>query len=811
MFYTEVILERCNRCALNGKTRIVIRPTAKTQLVLGTNSSGKSSLLELGFSPLPPEPHNFDKPGFWSVRFHHKGRDYHCTATYGDKNEYTFSVDGGENLNRGKTITVQLELVKQYLNYDRELHNFLIRQQKSRFTMMDSNKRQNWISRFSANDFTYAFDRYNHYKREANAADKIVKYLTGELAEARKRLMDPEELQEIQSRAKEAGEILAQLIAEPKSQNQPIDPFHILADMETCITSIDQFLGTEYVDIGNLKSEEELVDLITGCGTTISTLQGELNVRAQRLTDCEQRRGRAAALMEISPEKLEEELMRLREALAELPSMRTGLHDSLLIPTGQLSIELRQIVSELPSERPEETNAVALQETIFQQQVRMGKITQLLDGLKQQQDYIHKCEEVECPDCHSKFKPGIKPGELDELKQRIENGEMLSDEAAGKLRLLEEQLVDITAVINAYRRLDTFRGVWSRSHAGLFSYFDQFGWKDLGKQLMEKLALYEGDVEISRDKTRIESAISSLEHALTTAKIEVGELANAHSEYDEALEAYNTLFANIAQVKARKQQLEDTQRRMAEWTAAAQRNEQMYERLRSVLKQYLDTLGDEMIQDLIQKTSGTLGILNAALNENDTHQMLAKDLENQLAKATIKKEAFGALAAELSPKTGLIAEQINEQLIAILSGVNQKIEDVWAYPLHISPGEANENGVDYKFPMVVDHTPRPDISAGSSSVKDIVDQVFILAGYQCMDLNDYPLFLDELGGTFDPAHRQNLIPFLKSLIDDSRFSQVLMISHQLDGQTAFPGSEIIILDDRNINFPYTYNQHVEFS
>ena len=754
---------------------------------------------------------NFDKPGFWSVRFEHKGRKYHCTATYADKNEYTFSVDGGENLNRGKTITVMLDLIKQYLNYDRELHNFLLRNDKCRFTRMDSKRRQDWIAKFSANDFTYAFDRYNHYKREANSSDKIVKYLRGELAEAKKRLMDPEELKEIKVRADEASKTLAQLIAEPKSQSTPIDPFHILADMETCISNIDSFLNREYPEIGNLRSDEELVALIDECVVQISVLQGELNVRAQRLNDCEQRRGRAAALMEISQDKLEEELSRLQVELSELPELRTGLHESLLTPTNGLSFELRQIVAELPSARPEESSANALQETIYQQSVRLGKITQLLEGLKQQQDYIHKCEEVECPDCHSKFKPGIKPGELDELRERIENGETLSSEAAATLRKLEEELVDIIAVIKAYRRLDAFRDTYGRSHSGLFSFFDQFGWKDLGKQLNEKLAIYEGDVEVSRDKVRLESAISTLNQAVTNAKIEAGELGNAYSEYEEASEAYNTLFGNIAQVKARKQQLEESQRRMSDWSATAQRHEQSYEAFHDLLRTYVNQLGDEMIADLIRKTSGTLGVLNAALNEDDTHQMLAKDLENQLDKAMIKKEAYGALAAEMSPKTGLIAEQINEQLIAILSSVNKKIEDVWVYPLHITPGEVGENGVDYKFPMIVDTKERPDISAGSSSVKDIVDQVFILSGYECMNLTDFPLFLDELGGTFDPAHRQNLIPFLKSLIDDSRYSQVLMISHQLDGQTAFPGSEIIILDDRNINFPYTYNQHVEFS
>ena len=74
----------------------------------------------------------------------------------------------------------------------------------------------------------------------------------------------------------------------------------------------------------------------------------------------------------------------------------------------------------------------------------------------------------------------------------------------------------------------------------------------------------------------------------------------------------------------------------------------------------------------------------------------------------------------------------------------------------------------------------------------------------------YPLFLDEPGRTFDEAHSHNLIPLIKDLVDSDRFSQILIISHDADNQRAFPDSETIIIDDRNINYPHTYNEHVEF-
>lgn len=811
MFYEEIILHRCNRTALNGKDHVVIRPTSKTQLILGTNGGGKSSLLEIGFSPLPPDPSDFFPGGYWSVKFHHKGRSYHCTADYGDKNTYTFSVDGGENLNKGKTITVQRELVKQYLNYDKELHNFLLGISKSRFTMMDSRERQKWIAKFSANDFTFAFDRYNHYKRQANAQDKVLKYLRSELSAAKTRLMDADDIAAMRLRAKELHETLDVLIREPKSTNDPIDAFAILSDLDRTIDKIGEWLGTEFPSTEGVSNMTALSQLKIDCETQLNTLLGELNVRSQRLAECESRLERALKSLQYSPEDLEQSLTKYVGQLEALPALTSGLHESLLVPAGQLAVALRQAVSELPSEKRTEGDLIGLRESKAQLEIRANRVSALLDTLTQQADYIHKCEEVECPDCHSKFKPGIKPGELEELRARIIKGEELDREHTTRLAQMEEELSDMVATVHSYQQLDAIRTTFQQSHVGFFAYIDQFGWKDHGKQINEKIAIYERDVKINIERSKLMKTIDNISAALAEARAEVGGLETYRSDYNQAMEAYTSLHEEIQKVKFRKQRIEGAYVKMQQWETVAQDCERAYESIRQDLIRYTNSLGDEMVDDLIRKTKNSLGVLEAALNENDTYEMLAKDLENKITKVAVEKDAFSLIANELCPKTGLIAEQINLQLGGILGSVNHGIDSVWGYSLNISHGDVGENEVDYKFPMSVEGTPRPDISAGSSSIKDIVDQMFRLTGYSAMDLSDYPLYLDELGGTFDPAHRHNLIPFLKGLIDDPRFSQVLMISHSLDGQTAFPGAEIIILDDRNINYPHKYNTHVEFS
>ena len=146
----------------------------------------------------------------------------------------------------------------------------------------------------------------------------------------------------------------------------------------------------------------------------------------------------------------------------------------------------------------------------------------------------------------------------------------------------------------------------------------------------------------------------------------------------------------------------------------------------------------------------------------------------------------------------------------VVNTVNKLIKRVWSYPLYVSPCDVTEKGITYQFPFTVNTRNRNDISEGSKSVKDIINQSFRWAGYYCMGLYDWPLHLDEIGSSFDEMHRHNLVPLIKDLVDDNHFSQILLVSHQLDGQTAYPNSETIVMDDRNITFPHPYNLHVEF-
>ncbi|MNV91375.1 hypothetical protein D3C71_1858630 [compost metagenome] len=118
--------------------------------------------------------------------------------------------------------------------------------------------------------------------------------------------------------------------------------------------------------------------------------------------------------------------------------------------------------------------------------------------------------------------------------------------------------------------------------------------------------------------------------------------------------------------------------------------------------------------------------------------------------------------------------------------------------------------MDYKFPVEiegVDNGPE-DVSKTSRGQKEMINFAFVLLVMFYLRLTDYPLYLDELGSTFDETHKINVMNFIKDLVESKGFSQVFMISHYASSHGAFTQAEVLVMDSSNISVPVKHNQHV---
>jgi recombinational DNA repair ATPase RecF len=160
------------RFRLARLNRVQYTPTARQQLILGTNGSGKSSLLD-ELSPLPGHHSNFAVGGYKHITIQHGASTYTLKSDFRKGNHHSFIKDDIE-LNEGGTYQVQVRLVRDEFRYTDKLHDLLTG--RIRFTEMRPQERREWITLLSETDWTYALGMYNQLRSRARDAQGAYKH-----------------------------------------------------------------------------------------------------------------------------------------------------------------------------------------------------------------------------------------------------------------------------------------------------------------------------------------------------------------------------------------------------------------------------------------------------------------------------------------------------------------------------------------------------------------------------------------------------------------------------------------------------------
>lgn len=121
MIINYLILDGFKRFSLGHIERFEYRPMQKTQLILGSNGSGKSSLLGM-LSPLPARSKDFKENGYKEIGISHDGSEYVLKSSYNGKHSF---IRDEEELNSGGTLNVQRQLVEDIFGLNEKLFDVL--------------------------------------------------------------------------------------------------------------------------------------------------------------------------------------------------------------------------------------------------------------------------------------------------------------------------------------------------------------------------------------------------------------------------------------------------------------------------------------------------------------------------------------------------------------------------------------------------------------------------------------------------------------------------------------------------------------
>ena len=108
--------------------------------------------------------------------------------------------------------------------------------------------------------------------------------------------------------------------------------------------------------------------------------------------------------------------------------------------------------------------------------------------------------------------------------------------------------------------------------------------------------------------------------------------------------------------------------------------------------------------------------------------------------------------------------------------------------------DVEEEVLSYRFKLVVeDKIEISDINLASSGMKEMINLAFRLVIYKLLNLEGYPLYLDEFGNRLDKIHRSRINELVFKFLNSSMYSQVFLVTHLDMNYSVFKDTEVLEL------------------
>ena len=228
------------------------------------------------------------------------------------------------------------------------------------------------------------------------------------------------------------------------------------------------------------------------------------------------------------------------------------------------------------------------------------------------------------------------------------------------------------------------------------------------------------------------------------------------------------------------------------------------DKLKFLVKELIKVYQNNTLQNEIEICREEITNLSKRLDSIVRRNTVIKDIQKEIEINKKKETQLKLLMKHLNPNDGLIADSLFGFIKVFVERMNKILEKIWVYPMKILPCKMQDNDsavLDYKFPIVFNDdgdNETKDVSKGSEGIQEIINYAFRETAMSFLKLEDYPLYLDEFGSTFDPTHKPLAINMIKELMEQEAFSQMFFISHYSECHEVFSNAEVCLLCDKNI-------------
>ena len=811
----KIILNNYNRFFLNNITRIEYTPKLKLQLILGSNGSGKSSLIS-ELNPLPINKNDFQEDGYKEY-YGEKDGNHFIIKSNTSKSSF---IKNDIELNPGGTKKVQLSLIREYYNLTPRYNNVVLGTEK--LTTMSTNDRKNYLREMSTVDYTYGIYLYNTLKQQLRDAVGFLKVITVELNNDIAILVPDNELDILKQDIFRIKNIIEQLV----SSYQKVDNVKELKYDNTLLGKLKSLKESNIQNLNIDRLKEELSNsefLLNNINKEIDTLNEEidtLNNYSKISND--------TILLKENISILEEYFDNLRNQFKEdLPfDKNTNLYENYLVKYTDITNTILELSNydDFNFTGQEHLDLKAKRDVLFN---RLNILKNIITGYEKELE-IFKNNKVDdnmitCKKCgdisyfgYDENKEEVTKKLLLEKQDKYDSINKDYQEVLNTIGKQETKIQLLANLRNTYMELN-LQNLWN------YQINDYIKDKDIEKKNITSLtssmlaiidSLVSKTLEAYKDYGVNSKSYNDLSYQL---KID-NEIIALHLKKQE--EDIDKLLGKLTTLTTKKQDtisniiiLKQNIVKYQEYTTITASLENLVLDYSKNKKNIVITNKNTIIKNSINELKDLLIILEDKYNNIDKIKNRIENNKKLIEQYEKERDALTAVVRALSPTEGLIAKSINSFINVFLNEMNTIINSVWSYDITLLPCQVNnDNDLDYMFRVEVDNKKTiGDVSLLSSSMKDIVDLSFKIVFMKYMNLTHMPLILDEFGITMDDKHRNKVYHVIENVLSNN-FSQIYFTANFKSIYGRFIDSEIVILDDKNLEIEnLSYNSNIKIT
>ncbi|CAH0447967.1 SbcC-like subunit of palindrome specific endonuclease [Vibrio phage vB_VpaM_sm033] len=807
-----------------GTMQVTYTPKALLQIIIGTNGSGKSSLLR-ALSLAPLDKSDFMKGGVRELEATFHEKQYRLVSHYkGGAPHHEFWVDG-ENLNPGGTSAVQKQLTESHLGYTAFHHKLLTG--KLAFTEMSPNARKDLLVMISGLELDYAIDCFDKIRVVHRDIVGALKHLASKYSDTAKQLAAMDSVDELEEKAKILHDELTSLI--PKT-NFSVDKAGTKSELLNLSKKIEGLyrqynklhkklkeLMPEYRLRNGVRVQDknQLVDVASVAQARLADVETKIGEHLQEHSKLEEQAAKFANLpVQSSREQYEAELDLLRSQLNALPEVSLEIDnlqnyvDELLACHSAL-LHYMEVFPEVPKFFTQDE--VKQTDELHQElNAKYQKAKSFSDAVGMKISHAEAAREgnIKCPKCDEEI---LASGALTEeriavLKEMKAKADKAMAQAEDGIKAVKETLESQ----DYYRKsLNHVRELANRYPLAR-KVFASEGPKyviEFTKEVIAKVHAEHCDAKTAIHRAELQKTIEDKEFVLSLMKT---------SGKEKVLDRFKQVETELDGFYKQKQMLEEEFKHYCQirtiFTEMEQYmnllNDKYVPQYESLITKLSDDIVDENVNSLVRHKQDRLAEMNKTINDYRLVTTKLEELQEEEKGLVSRKQTLEILLHCLSSKKGIVGQQLHAVITNVSLSINEIIDEVWEKELLLVPPEFGKT-LDFKFMTQIEGREGPDIKDLSEGQKEIVNFAMTLVIMRQLELESFPLLLDETSANMDSLHRGNFMRYIRELVDTGEFKSIYLVSHYASEYGGFTNADLVVMNPDNIGIPQqAFNENI---